>query len=106
MKEKTFIRWLGSEDRSRQVVVLDGGEITAFVVQYETLITGEWRPVVRYDTAHGFAHKDVLLPSGETEKKIVVSYGYNEAFTSAEIDIKLNWQQYKEEYLKKVKGER
>ncbi|MGH7961266.1 MAG: DUF7718 family protein [Candidatus Binatia bacterium] len=102
MKEKIFIRWLGLEDRSRQVVVLNAGAIVRFVVQYETLIAGEWRPVVRYDTAHGFAHKDVLSPSGETKKKIVVSYGYNEAFTNAEIDIKLNWQGYKEEYLQKV----
>ncbi len=51
MKEKTFIRWLGSEDRSRQVVALDEGKII-----------------------------------------------------NAEIDIKLNWQRYKEEYLQKVKG--
>jgi len=29
---------------------------------------------------------------------------YNEAFTNAEIDIKLNWHRYKEEYLRKVKG--
>ena len=104
MKEKTFIRWLGPEDRSRQVLNLDRGEITRFVVQYETLVAGEWRPVVRYDTAHNFAHKDILSPSGEVEKKIAVSYGYNEAFTNAEIDIKLNWHRYKEEYLRKVKG--
>ncbi|WP_455423484.1 DUF7718 family protein [Candidatus Hakubella thermalkaliphila] len=24
-----------------------------------------WRPVVRYDTAHGFAHKDVIRANGE-----------------------------------------
>ena len=58
----------------------------------------------RYDTAHGFAHKDILSPGGTTEKKIVVSYGYNEVFTNAEIDVKLNWQWYKEEYLQKVRG--
>jgi hypothetical protein len=103
MKEKTFIRWLGAEDRSRQFVVLDEGRIIRFVVQYETLIAGEWRPVVRYDTAHGFAHKDVLSPSGVIERKIAVSYAYNEAFTNAEIDIKLNWCRYKEEYLQKIK---
>jgi hypothetical protein len=104
VKEKIFIRWLGSEDRSRQIVALDEGKIIRFVVQYETLVAGEWYPVVRYDTVHGFAHKDVLSPSGAIEKKITVSYGYNEAFTNAEIDIKLNWQRYKEEYLQKVKG--
>jgi len=104
VKEKIFIRWLGVEDRSRQVVTLEEGEVIKFVVQYEILIAGEWRPVVRYDTAHGFSHKDLLSPAGETEKKIAVSSSYNEAFTNAEMDIKLNWQRYKEEYLKKVRG--
>src|SRR5215510_9540313 len=104
MKERVFIRWLSFEDRSRQVMVVDEGKIIRFVVQYETLIAGEWCPVVRYDTAHGFAHKDVLSPGGGIERKIAVSYAYNEAFTNAEIDIKLNWHRYKEEYLQKVKG--
>lgn len=104
MKEKSFIRWLGAADRSRQVVVLDEGKVIRFVVQYETSITGRWHPVVRYDTAHGFAHKDILSPDGTTEKKINVTYGYSEAFTNAEIDIKLNWQRYKEEYLRKMRG--
>jgi hypothetical protein len=27
VKEKIFIRWLGSEDRSRQIVALDEGKI-------------------------------------------------------------------------------
>ncbi|MBI3801274.1 MAG: hypothetical protein HY268_30420 [Deltaproteobacteria bacterium] len=104
MNEKTFIRWLGSEDRSRQVVVLDEGKIVRFVVQYETFLAGKWVPVVRYDTAHGFAHKDILSPSGETEKKVTVPYSYNEALTNAEVDVKLNWHRYREEFLQKVKG--
>ena len=104
MKEKVFIRWLGSVDRSRQLLQIDGGRIVGFVVQYETFIAGEWKPVVRYDTAHGFAHKDILSPTGETEKKISVSFSYNDAFTNAELDIKVSWQRYKDEYLRKVKG--
>ena len=104
MKEKSFIRWLGAQDRSRQILVLEEGEIVRFVVQYETFIAGEWRPIVRYDTAHGFAHKDLLSPTGETEKKTSVSFSYNDAFTNAELDIKLNWQRYKDEYLRKIKG--
>jgi hypothetical protein len=58
---------------------------------------------VRYDTAHGFAHKDVLSPGGVIERKIAVSCAHNEAFTNAEIDIKLNWPRYKEEYLQKMR---
>lgn len=91
MKEKAFIRWLGSVDRSRQLLRIDEGRIVGFVVQYETFVAGEWKPVVRYDTAHGFAHKDLLAPTGEVEKKISVSFGYNDALTNAELDIKMNW---------------
>jgi len=104
VKEKIFIRWLVPEDRSRQVIVLEGREITRFVVQYETLVMEDWLPVVRYDTAHGFAHKDILSPSGEAEKETVGSYTCNEALSNAETDIKLNWQRYKAECLKKMKG--
>lgn len=104
MKEKSFIRWLGSADRSRQFVVFDEGRIVQFTVQYETFITGEWKPVVRYDTAHGFAHKDLLSLTGETEKKTSLSSNYNDAFTNAELDIKMNWQRYKDEYLRKMRG--
>jgi hypothetical protein len=99
--EKSFIRWLSEYDRSRQTAVIERGQVTRFVVQYETCVEGNWHPVVRYDTAHGFAHKDILSPSGETEKDVTVAYGYNEALTNAEIDIKLNWPRYKEEYLNK-----
>jgi hypothetical protein len=36
------------------------GKIVFFRVQYETKINLIWYPVVRYDTAHGFAHRDLL----------------------------------------------
>lgn len=104
MKEKTFIRWLSQSDRSRQVLFLDEGKIVRFVIQYETRVVGKWAPVIRYDTAHGFAHKDILLPGGETERKIPFPYDYNEAFTNAELDIKMNWQRYKRAFLEKIKG--
>jgi hypothetical protein len=36
------------------------GQVIGFVVQLEFKTTLGWRPVVRYDTAHGFAHRDSL----------------------------------------------
>jgi hypothetical protein len=41
--------------------------ITDFVVQYEIFINDKWCPVVRYDTAHGYAHKDLIHPDGSKE---------------------------------------
>jgi hypothetical protein len=40
------------------------GEVTVFTLQLEFLIGNEWLPAVRYDTAHGEAHIDLIDPSG------------------------------------------
>jgi hypothetical protein len=57
------------EDRLRVMAVKEHGTIAGFVVQYEALLGGVWRPIVRYDTAHGFAHKDLIHPSGREDKQ-------------------------------------
>jgi hypothetical protein len=36
------------------------GDVTAFTIQYETTIGEDRVPVVRYDSAHGCAHRDLL----------------------------------------------
>ena len=33
------------------------------------MVVDEWKPVVRYDTSHGFAHRDILMPDGSQKKK-------------------------------------
>lgn len=40
---------------------LEAGRVRRFEVQYQTTIGGELLPVVRYDTAHGFAHRDQVF---------------------------------------------
>ena len=42
------------------------------VVQYETLLTNKWTPIVSYACAHGFFHRDILFPKGEKEKQTKV----------------------------------
>ena len=75
-----------------------------FVVQYETLFEGKWVPVVRYDTAHGYAHKDLLNPDGTKEKIFLGAADLNEALTLADIDINENWERYKERYLREYQN--
>ena len=53
---------LDLEDRLRIRATKTRGRIVSFVVQYEALIQGEWKAIVRYDTAHRFAHKDIPTP--------------------------------------------
>jgi len=84
---------------------LDRGQVLSFVAQLECLFEDSgWLPVIRYDTAHGFAHRDTMRPSQETEKTEVPVRNYKEGLNYAIDDIKANWQAYRwryEEWLKK-----
>ena len=51
--------------------------------------------MVRYDTAHGFAHRDLMDIKGNIEKTPLFNQDYNDALTFAEKDLKLNWVHYK-----------
>lgn len=72
-----------------------------FSLQMETKVNNNWYPVVRYDTAHGFAHRDLLNRKGEVvEKTPLFDQDYNNALTFAESDLKANWSSYKINFLK------
>jgi hypothetical protein len=98
MHEIEYLLYLTADgiDRLRVIARKDKGEILEFIVQYETVILGEWRPVVRYDTAHGFAHKDIIRADGEVVKQPLFFETYNLTFTFATLGLKMNWSQYKE----------
>lgn len=40
------------------------GRVTGFVVQLELEVGDRWYPVVRYDSAHGQPHRDLLDATG------------------------------------------
>ena len=96
----SFVTFLSSTVRRRHEHSRIGGKIFRFSVQIESLVSGEWRPVVRYDTAHGFAHRDLMLPNGKVEKTPVFTHTFNEALDFAEADLRSNWNGYVERYLK------
>ena len=60
--KKSYVFMLSEFDRKRHEHITEKDKVTGFVVQYETLFEGKWLPFVRYDTAHGYAHKDLLNP--------------------------------------------
>ena len=70
-KEITFIYSLSEEleDRLRVSALRKKGKIVKFIAQYEALIDEKWRPIVRYDTSHGFAHKDLIHYQGRVDKQ-------------------------------------
>ncbi len=105
MQEIEYVIYLSVEatDRLRVSAQKEKGDIVEFVVQYEALISEKWQPVVRYDTAHGFAHKDIIKPKGETIKQPLYFETYNIAFTFATLDLKANWKQYRDTFEKEIK---
>ncbi|NUO09136.1 MAG: hypothetical protein HUU08_10725 [Candidatus Brocadia sp.] len=105
LKITKFTAMLTPADRYRHTHVRFKGNVLRFVVQYETKFEGKWFPVVRYDTEHGFAHRDLLDINGNKQKTPLFTKDYNEALTFAEYDIKSNWKMYKQAFLGDVKNE-
>ena len=98
MSEKTYTRALGENARKRHYHKIVKGSVIDFIVQLEVKVEGTWKPVIRYDCAHDFAHIDRYNISGETLKeKLRLSYA--ESLTLADEDININWEFYNERFL-------
>ena len=79
------------------------GRVTKFTVQLECWIEGEWRPAVRYDTAHDRAHRDTLDWDRRVVDKLWLStdIAYNEAMSIAIRDLSDHAQTYRDELLRR-----
>ncbi len=86
------------EDRIRVEIYKRQDKILQFVVQYEIEIYNEWHPVVRYDTSHGFFHRDLLHPDGSKTKQPLYFETYKLALTYATQDLKQNWKLYRKRF--------
>jgi hypothetical protein len=106
MPERDFLDFLSKdfEDRIRCVFETRAGRVTDIhVVQYETLTDHDWIPVVRYDTAHGFFHRDVYFAGGKKHfKERVVTLSLEDALTFAIEDIRHNWYSYKLAFMERT----
>jgi len=102
-KEYTFYFTPQRKDRFRYYHYLVRGRIVRFRIQYEARIGEKWHAIVRYDTAHGCPHKDVLHPDGAQDKVEFYGYSREEALTLGERDIKANWRRYRAEYEGEIK---
>lgn len=102
MEYKSYVHMLTPTDRKRYQHLREGKRILGFVVQYETKIGDRRYPVVRYDTAHGVAHKDVLNHRGLREKVMLGETDYKEALNLADADIRENWTSYRAQFLRRM----
>jgi hypothetical protein len=89
--DETALEWM----RVRFATVR--GQVMTFAIQYETTDHGERVPVVRYDNAHGFAHRDVLNRRGQIidKRPIAGAPEPNIALNVGERDIQENWERYR-----------
>lgn len=98
-KKVEYIIRISVSDRYRHFHITDKAKIVFFRVQYETKIGNIWYPVVRYDTAHGFAHRDIMNIKGDMQKTPLFNHDYNDALTFAENDLKSNREYYKKRFM-------
>ncbi|MBI5216888.1 MAG: hypothetical protein HY960_14135 [Ignavibacteriae bacterium] len=76
------------------------GTLTSFVVKFITIIDDEEVEILRFDSAHGMPHIDILGPDSETKQKIWLSSMSNEdALNYAKKNIKEHYQQYRERFI-------
>ena len=103
MPKKSYLFMLTDRDRKRHTHTIEKGKVVEFLVQYETLLEGRWVEVVRYDTSHGFAHKDLMNPDGGQEKIVLGQADLNDALALADMDINENWERYRARYLRRLR---
>jgi len=102
MRLVEYVAPLGMDGRRRVRHERVEGKIVAFVVQYEIFVEEKWRAVVRYDTSHGFAHRDIMHPDGRKEKLDLLSTDLNICLTFAENDLRANWMDYRRRFMKEL----
>lgn len=103
MRQVKFQRYLDAKNILRVRFELEHGEVFSFSVQLECQFLDKWIPVVRYDTAHKFAHCDRLHPYEEITKTEMTTRDYNEALNFAINDLIKNWDKYRQRYEEWVK---
>ena len=106
MPEREFLIYLDPESRLcryRHYHVSKGSEIVEFRIQLEILVADEWYPIVRYDTAHGKPHRDILAPYGEQSKDWFEGYSVADVLTIGQKDIMDNWSAYRDRFIKEIK---
>lgn len=100
MPEKEWVVYLTDLARMEVEKITVRGLVIGFRVILLVEIDGDLHCITRYDTAHGFAHRDVLGFSGkQLDKEILqVNDNYRVAFELAYRDILSNHEHYLQFY--------
>jgi hypothetical protein len=98
-----FVQVVPQEARLRCRYQRIKNRVVRFTVQLEISLDGNWAPVVRYDNAHGFCHRDTLHPDGSQDKRGVPIGDVNQTFTYAIEELRANWEAHRARYLGETK---
>jgi hypothetical protein len=98
MRTVEFRRFFDNDNALRIRFDVDRGEVLSFVVQLESWIGDKWTAIIRYDTAHGFAHRDKMHPRKEAEKVEISVRNYKEGLNFAIEDLEAHWREYRRRY--------
>jgi hypothetical protein len=90
---------LSDEHRLEIMIEKEAGTVKGFVVNYVATIKGRAHSVVRYDTRHGFPHKDMVRSDGSVAHKERMPDLDGHALVDLAIDdLKANWQSYRRRF--------
>jgi hypothetical protein len=106
MGEREFLIYLdpdGRQNRYRHSHSWLDGKVVEFRIQFEALIDGRWRVIVRYDTAHGRPHRDIMHPVSAGTKEWLDIYSSAEVLTIGQRDIMENWPAYRKRFEKELR---
>jgi hypothetical protein len=98
-RSKRYIADLSESDRTVVRLVKDGKFIKVFSVQYEALIEGSWRKLIRYDSAHGQPHRHTFRPDGNQRVQVLRITNLNLALTYSITTINKNFLRTRESYI-------
>jgi len=79
----------------------DRNTVEHFIVRLEIYTEDTWRPVVRYDNAHGEAHIDYLDPKGVTYRKdwLNIRWPFNAALDEAKEELQESYQRHIDRFM-------
>lgn len=97
MADREYLITYSEDARKRHYHSISKGKVIKFMVQLEVKYEGNWKQVIRYDCAHGYAHQDSYDLHGNYKKE-EMSLSFEEAMTLADDDIDENWENYKNRF--------
>lgn len=94
------IELIRAEDtRERRTFDIEQGKVISFRVQLEVRMGEEWKPIIRWDNAHGFVDCDRYNLKGERAKAIL-NVSPEEGLTMAQDSLNAHWEAYRDRFLR------